>query len=290
MTHGEFRRRIARPAGELLVAPLALDALSAALAKRIGFSAVYLGGGGLGFARATSEALLTTTEVAEATRAITERVDIAVVVDGTNGFGDAIHTARAVRMIEQAGAAAIEIEDQLAPKRAHHHKGHDHIVSLEEMVGKIEAAVEARVDPEFTIIARCNAIGHAGLDDALERCDAYEAAGADMLLLYPREPAHFEALASKTSLPLVVMLPTQRSVADLLAGGFTLGVDPFSATVRAYAAIKEGYDALAAGDLHQDWDAALAQLEAIGETINLERLYRIEARTTERDYYDEGGA
>ena len=281
-----FRASITRPAKEFFVAPLALDGLSAALAKRVGFSAVYLGGGGLGFARATSEALLTATEVAEATRAITERVDVAVIVDGTNGFGDAVHTARAVRLIEQAGAAAIELEDQLAPKRAHHHKGHDHIVPLDEMVGKIEAAVESRSDPEFAIIARCNAIGHDGLEDAIVRCKAYEAAGADMLLLFPRTPEHFDALASETSLPLVAMLPIERPVSELLAGGFALGVDPFSATVRAFAAIRSGYEALARGDLHQDWDEALAQLEEIGATIDLERLYAIEARTTERDFYE----
>lgn len=122
MTRRDFRQAIARPANTFVVAPLALDALSAALARRIGFCAVYVGGGGLGYARGTTEALLTATEVAEATRAIGERVDVAVIVDGTNGFGDAIHTARAVRLMEQAGAAAIEIEDQLAPKRAHHTK------------------------------------------------------------------------------------------------------------------------------------------------------------------------
>src|SRR5688572_11482713 len=115
-----------RPAGELVVAPLALDALSAALAKRVGFDTVYLGGGGLGYARGVTEALLTASELVEATRAICERVDVAVVVDGGVGFGDAVHMARSIRMLEQAGAAAVEIEDQVAPKRAHHHKGVEH--------------------------------------------------------------------------------------------------------------------------------------------------------------------
>src|SRR5918912_599757 len=116
----DFHARMRRDAAELVVAPLALDALSAALARRTGFDAVYLGGGGLGYARGVSEALLTATEVAEATRAITERVDVDVIVDATTGFGDAVHVSRTVRLLEQAGAAAIEIEDQVAPKRAHH--------------------------------------------------------------------------------------------------------------------------------------------------------------------------
>jgi len=285
MTRKAFRRAIGRPVADLVVAPLALDALSAAIAQSLGFSAIYLGGGGLGYARATSEALLTVTEVAEATRAITERVDVAVVVDGTNGFGDAVHTARAVRLLEQAGAAAIELEDQLAPKRAHHHKGVDHMIPIDEMVGKLEAAADARTDPDLVLIARCNSLTHDGLADALERCEAYAAAGADMLLLFPKSAEEFDALAMQTTLPLVLMLPTERAPDALMAGGFALAVDPFTATVRAYAAVKEGYEALRRGELRGDWDAALEQLKEIGDTIGLDRLYEIEARTTERALY-----
>src|SRR6185295_5012788 len=93
----DFRQRIVRPACDLVIAPLALDALSAALAKRVGFDAIYLGGGGLGYQRGVSEALLTSSELAEATRAITERVEIQVVVDGSVEFGDAVHMDRTIR-------------------------------------------------------------------------------------------------------------------------------------------------------------------------------------------------
>src|SRR6185503_6414940 len=163
----DFRKRIARPAGDLVIAPLALDALSAALAKRVGFDAIYLGGGGLGYQRGVSEALLTSTELAEATRAITERVDIQVVVDGGVGFGDAVHMDRTIRLIEGAGAVAIEIEDQVSPKRAHHHKGVEHLVPAEEMAGRIEAAVEAKRDAGFAIIVRCNSFAHEGIEPTL---------------------------------------------------------------------------------------------------------------------------
>lgn len=156
------------------------------------------------------------------------------------------------------------------------------------MVGKLEAAVAARVDPEFVIIARCNALAHEGLDDALARCAAYEAAGADMLLLFPTGRAEFDALSTETKLPLVAMLPIGRPVADLLGYGFSLGVDPFSATVRSFAAVKAGYEAFARGELDGSWDEALLQLKEIGETIGIERLYEIEARTTERALYETG--
>src|SRR5215217_4333778 len=158
MSRAGLRGRVHRPADATVIAPLALDALSAALARQVGFDTVYVGGGGLGYARGVSEALLTLTEVAEVTRGIAERVDVDLVVDATTGFGDAVHTSRTVRVLEQAGAAAVEVEDQMAPKRAHHHKGVDHMIGSEEMVGKIEAAVAARTDPDLLLIVRTNAL------------------------------------------------------------------------------------------------------------------------------------
>ncbi|MCH7705328.1 MAG: asparagine synthase (glutamine-hydrolyzing), partial [Planctomycetes bacterium] len=102
------------------------------------------------------------------------------------GFGDAVHMDRSIRLIEGAGAAAIEIEDQVAPKRVHHHKGVEHLISSDEMAEKIRAAVDARRNEDFTIIARCNAISHEGVEAALERGAAYAEAGADLLMFMPR--------------------------------------------------------------------------------------------------------
>lgn len=280
-----FRGRMMRPAAALVVAPLALDALSAALARRTGFDAVYLGGGGLGYARGASEALLTATELAEATRAIAERVDVAVIVDGGVGFGDALHMARTVRLIEQAGAAAIEIEDQVAPKRAHHHKGVEHLVSTEEMAGKIAAAAEARVDGDFVIIARCNALRHEGLERALARAVAYVEAGADMLMLLPRTEDDFTAVSRATTAPLAAMsIGDTRSAETLRAAGYALAVDPMSATVLGFRALKAGYEALRHGaGIGLSRDEILATIAEVGATIGMEVLYALEARTTERE-------
>lgn len=278
-----------RPAPRIITAALALDAMSAALAKEVGFETVYLGGGALGYQRGVSEALLTATEVAEAARAITERVDVAVVIDGTTGFGDAVHTWRTVRVMEQTGAVALELEDQIAPKRAHHHKGIDHIVPVNEMVGKLEAAVAARTDPDFLIIARCNAFGHNGQEDALERLAAYAAAGADLLLALPGSEADFQALSDTTSLPLVAMLPIGgRGDEQLLRSGYALKLDAFTATLSAYRAIRDGYTRLRDGeDVAASIGDVLGQLAAVGETIEMQKLYEIEAQTTERAHYEE---
>ena len=279
-----FRGRMRRPVAELTIAPLALDALSAALARRVGFDAVYLGGGGLGYARGVSEALLTATELAEVTRAITERVEVAVVVDGGVGFGDALHMARTVRLIEQAGACAIEIEDQVAPKRAHHHKGVEHLVPIEEMAGKIRAAADARQDRDFVIIARCNAIRHEGLERALERGAAYVEAGADILMLLPRTEADFESVSRGTTAPLAAMgIGPTRPAAELCDAGYALLVEPMSATVLGFRAVKAGYEGLKAGTgIGLSREEIQATITEVGATIGIEALYAIEAATTER--------
>jgi methylisocitrate lyase len=282
MTRSGLRERTARGADETVTAPLALDALSAALARQVGFDAVYVGGGGLGYARGVSEALLTLTEVAEVTRAIAEVVDVDVVVDATTGFGDAVHASRTMRVLEQAGAAAIEIEDQLAPKRAHHHKGIDHMIGLEVMVGKIGAAVDARTDPDLLLVVRTNALTHDGLDDALERATAYEEAGADMLLVLPRAPQELAALGAATSLPLVTFAPAGLPAAELRAAGVTMLCDPFSATLLTVRALREGYETLRDGGDVVAPEAVREELHAVGEIIGMERLYAIEERTTER--------
>jgi methylisocitrate lyase len=284
MSRATFRARITRPAAELVVAPLALDALSAALAKQVGFDSVYLGGGGLGYARGVSEALLTASELAEATRAITERVDVAVVVDGGVGFGDAVHMARTIRLIEQAGAAAIEIEDQVSPKRAHHHRGVEHLVSPEEMVGRIRAAVDARRDRDFVIIVRCNAFSHEGTGPTLERLAAYEEAGADMIMAFPRDDEQFATTAKATRTPLAAMtIGGGRPPAEMLAAGYALSIDPMSATVLGFRAIKAGYDGIRRGEgIGLDGREIMAIIHEVGETMGIEALYAIEEQTTER--------
>ena len=279
-----FRSDISRGSGVLTMAPLALDALSAALAKRVGFDAVYLGGGGLGYARAVTEALLTATEVAEATRAITERVDVNVIVDGGIGFGDAVHMDRTIRLIEGAGAAGIEIEDQVAPKRVHHHKGVEHLIPGDEMAEKIRAAVDARKNPDFAIIARCNAISHEGGAAALQRGAAYAEAGADLLMFMPRNDDEFAAISAGSSVPLAAMtIGPGRPKANMIEAGVTLEVDPMSGTVLAFRALKQGYERLLAGEgLGMDRSEVMDVIHEVGETIGINDLYAIEEHTTER--------
>ena len=281
----QFRGKMRRPAGEVVTAPLALDPFSAILAQRAGFDTLYMGGGGLGYLLGVSEALLTANDVADATRRICDRVDLAVVVDGGVGFGDAIHTAQTVRMVEKAGACGIELEDQIAPKRAHHHKDIEHLVSTEEMVGKLKAALDARVDPDFVIIARCNAPQVEGIERAMERVRAYEEAGADMLMIRSRSYAEFERISGGTSRPLATLSSwTVKPDAAMRAAGFALIMDPNSVTILTYLALSKGYAALKTDPWYGfPRDEILAARAEVQQIIGLDELYAIEAETTEKE-------
>ena len=283
----EFHTRMVRPCHALTIAPLALDALSAALAVRCGFDAVYLGGGGLGYQRGISEALLTQTELSEATRAITERVDVNVVVDGGVGFGDPVHMARTIRLIEGAGASAIEIEDQVAPKRAHHHKGVEHLVSPQAMADRIRAAVDARRDRDFLIVVRCNAFAHEGPEQTVERLHVYQDAGADMLMPMPRSADQFAAATKGSTVPLAAMvIGAGRPTEQLLAAGYALSVEPMSPQAAAFRAMKAAYEAIHSGEnVGLSGTAVLDVMHEIAETMSIDALYEIESRTTERDHY-----
>jgi len=278
-----IRPLLAAPSGATV--PVCLDALGARLIEQHGFPAAYLSGGALGFALAVSEALLTTTEVAARTREITQRSGIPLIVDGGVGFGDAVHAWRALAEIEAAGGAAVELEDQVAPKRAHHHRGHEHLVPLAEMAGKLAEAAGARRDPEFAIIARTGAVRHEGMDAAIARARAYVAAGADAIMLTPRDEPELRRAAAEIPAPLVLMAMAGRWPAALLAEcRVPLVIDPFSGQVVMYRALR---DMLAhvrdLGTPGGDGDELMTLYREMQAVAGMEALYAIERRTTEQD-------
>src|ERR671933_58427 len=164
-------------------APLVLNPLMARLAEAAGFEAGYLGGGATGYLKVALEANLNLTEMCQAAIDIGAVSSLPLIFDAAVGFGDPMHMHRTIGMSEAAGFAAIEIEDQLVPKRAHHHIGLEHMIPMELMAAKVREAVAARRDPEFLIIGRTNAMRASTMDDALRRGEAYRKAGADLLLL-----------------------------------------------------------------------------------------------------------
>ena len=163
------------------------DALSARIVEQAGFPMCVVTGAGVSMCRGYPDVgLVTMEEMVRNARYIAEAVDIPVVVDADNGYGNAINVRRTVREFERAGVAAIHIEDQVWPKRCGHMHGKK-LIPAAEMVQKIRSALDARRDPDFIIIARCDAVLVEGLDQALERGEAYREAGADMLWIEMRE-------------------------------------------------------------------------------------------------------
>jgi methylisocitrate lyase len=188
-----------------LVIPGVFNAITAKLAVRAGFDALYMSGAGVtnaltGF---PDVALLTLTEMAEQSRYICNAVDAPVIADADTGYGGVLNVARAVREFERAGVAGIHIEDQVAPKRCGHLAGKQ-LIAPRDMAAKIAAAVQAREDPDFFVIARTDARGVTGLDDAVERARRYRDAGADAI--FPeslRSKEEFAEFAGRVEAPLL---------------------------------------------------------------------------------------
>jgi methylisocitrate lyase len=270
-----------------IVAPLALTPLQAALAEQTGFRALYLGGGSLGYERYYTEANLGLTEMCQAGMEIGTASSLPLILDGTGGWGDPMHLHRTIRMIETAGFAAVELEDQLLPKRAHHHVGQDHMIPMEMMVEKIREAVGARRNPDCMIIARTNAVREFGLDEALRRAEAYKKAGADMIFVATVKGDELRKIAATIEGPHMAMIwtPLTLPVSELFAAGYQLIVDMVSPFLASYVALKQAYE-----DLYHERPNALIKAAGGGEaihkmlheTIKLETLLAVERRTVEK--------
>lgn len=198
----------------IIVAPGAHDALTAKIIEKTGFPAVYM----TGYGQAASHlarpdvGLLTMSEMVARAAAIVEAVEIPVIADADTGFGNAINVMRTVREYEKAGVACIQLEDQLMPKKCGHMLGRQ-VVSKEEMVGKIKAAVDARRDQDFMIMARTDARTVLGIEEALERGLAYQEAGADIIFI--------ESPESEEEMKMINETISVYTLANMVEGGRT---------------------------------------------------------------------
>jgi methylisocitrate lyase len=269
-------------------APLALDPLMAKLAEDAGFEAVYLGGGGLGYAKTYLEANLTSTEMAQAGLDLAAVTTVPIILDGACGWGDAVHLQRTIPLVEAAGFAAIELEDQPYPKRVGHHVGEDETIPVEQMESKLRSAVAARRNDDFLLIARTN-VATDDPDEALARSEAYRRAGADVLMPVTgavRDPDVVLRLGRELGPPLMYLAPpgglahTGLTLDDLHGAGYRIVTDAMSLHLLVFELLRAGYRELAEdgfaiqpGRSAEDWWALVGQLH---EAIDLERLLAIE--------------
>jgi carboxyvinyl-carboxyphosphonate phosphorylmutase len=223
-----FRHLLSQPG--LIVAPGAYDGLSAKLIEQAGFDVVYATGGGISRSCGYPDiGLLTMTEVLMQLRWIVEATQRPVIGDCDTGYGNAINVIRAVREFERIGVAALHLEDQITPKRCGHYEGKE-VVSCEEMCKKLEAALEARTDPDLVIIGRTDARATHGLEDAIHRGREYARVGADMIFVEaPRDLDEIKRIADAIDRPLVANMvkggkTPLLSAAELEALGYKLAI------------------------------------------------------------------
>jgi 2-methylisocitrate lyase-like PEP mutase family enzyme len=217
-----MRELVDGPRATLL--PGAVDALTARTIEQFGFDAVYLSGAGFANAQlgVPDIGLVSLTEIALQTERLREAVDIPIVVDGDTGFGGPLNVMRTVRLLERRGASAIQLEDQEFPKRCGHFDGKS-VVAPAEMVARISAAVDARDDENFVVIARTDARATEGLSAAIDRAHLYRETGADVLFVEaPQSRDEIEAVATSLPGPLLI---------NVVEGGKTpmLGVEELEA-------------------------------------------------------------
>ncbi|WP_419958602.1 isocitrate lyase/PEP mutase family protein [Psychrobacillus psychrotolerans] len=208
-----FQQLLKNPSTFIL--PGAFDGMTARIIEETGFPAIYATGAGISNAQLgwADVGLTTATEIAQVVSWMADVTNIPIVVDADTGFGNAINMQRTVKMLERAGAAAIQIEDQVMPKKCGHFNGKS-VISKEEMVGKIKAALDARIDDKLAIIARTDAVGVYGIEEALERANAYKEAGAHAIFV--EAPTDMEQL-----LRIPKEVPGIPHIINLVEGGKT---------------------------------------------------------------------
>jgi 2,3-dimethylmalate lyase len=242
---GALRERLAT--GEILIVPGAFDALTGRLLERAGFEAIYRGGYAASAAAfgLPDLGITSSSEMVDHARRLCSAVSVPVIADADTGYGEVAQVMRTVHELERAGVAAIQLEDQVFPKRCGHMDGKD-VIAPELHEQKLRAALDARADPGTVIVARTDAIAVTGLDDAIARARRYAAAGADVIFIdAPRSEDELRAIGSAgIGKPLLVNVSEYGRTPDLgapafAALGFAIALYPSSTLFAAAQSTKE---------------------------------------------------
>jgi 2-methylisocitrate lyase-like PEP mutase family enzyme len=261
------------------------DVFTARLVEAAGLETVFLGGFGasaslLGL---PDVGLITLTEMADAVRRMACRVNIPVVADGDTGHGDLPNVARTVREFEAAGAAGILLEDQVTPKRCGHFEG-KRLVPAEDMVLKLRAALDARRDPDFVLVARTDARAVEGLEGAIERANRYGDAGADVCFIEaPESRAELEAIPRQVRRPLLVNMLTGGvtpilPVEELGRLGYKIVVCPIESLLVAGAAVRRLIGALLATGRADAPGVEMMTFDEVKRLLGLDEMFGLRNR------------
>jgi len=270
--------------GELVVAPGVFDGITAHLARRTNQSAAYMTGAGVaasGFGL-PDIGLVTATEMAERARMLVGVLgDVPLIADADTGYGAAMNVVRTVRLYEQAGVAAIQLEDQVFPKRCGH-LDDKRVVDAAEFEQTLAAALDARTDENLLIVARTDARAPLGLDAAIERANLYGRAGADLIFVEaPQSVEEIERIAREVETPLLInlvlggMTPLE-SATRLQELGFAIAIHPSNPLARAVLGMLEGLCELNGGNVADHLPSRPAEffnLVGMAEWLDLDTKY-----------------
>ena len=275
---GARRLRELLAGGDTILVPGAFDALAARVLEQEGFDAIYAGG----YAAAAAGfglpdiGIVTGSEMVEHVSRIARAVSVPVIADADTGYGEIVNVARTVREYERAGAAAVQIEDQVFPKRCGHMEG-KRVIPRDEMVRKVRAALAARGDPDTVVVARTDAIAVTGLEDAIERMQAYREAGADVIFPdAPRSLEELRAIAAAVEAPLVANMSehgktpllSQTELAEL---GYAIVLYPSSTLFAAAQSVRDVARALREQGTTRDVLDCLLPFGELNELVGLGR-------------------
>ena len=284
MTTGAQQIRDAVAADTVLM-PGVYDALTARIAARVGFDVVFISGYSVSAARLGEPdfGFLTQTDMVEAARAVCRVSDAPVIVDADTGYGNAVNVLRAVRDLQDAGAAGVFLEDQVWPKKCGHMAG-KRVVDTAEHAAKIRAAVDARGDRDLFVVARTDARQPLGIEEAIERCLAYKEAGADALFVEaPQSVDELARVAEALPAPLVANM-VERGVTPHLSRselrdlGFALIVCPLAALYAATRAVTDVLTELRDEETTAGAYDRMVTFDEFNALVDLDARYEDEAR------------
>jgi 2-methylisocitrate lyase-like PEP mutase family enzyme len=267
----------------LLVAPGCFDGLSARLVEEAGFEAAYLSGGAVARSMGIPDiGLVTMSEVIDRAAQVVAAVKIPIIADADTGYGNAVNLVRSVREFERTGVAAIHIEDQITPKRCGHLDGKE-VIPLAEMEKKLQAALANRSDPDFSIIARTDARGVHGFDDAIRRGRAFAELGVDAVFVEaPQSEAELEEIPrALANVPLLVnvfkggktpMLPVER----LQQMGYRIAIYPSETQRAAIHAMRQALGLLKREGTTEMMDDALTTFKERDKVVGLDEWQQLE--------------
>ena len=281
MADSKLRRAI--DSGETLVAPGVYDMISATIAEKVGFPAVFIGGYGVSASHlgVPDVGIMTFTDILERVRTFSAILTKPIIVDADTGYGGLVNLRHAVRSYEKAGVAAIQIEDQIFPKRCGHAKGVE-VCDIQEMLKRIGVATESRNSENFLIIARTDSRLKLGLEEAIKRAEAYSEAGADLIFVEsPQTVDEMKILKQSIKTPLVFKMVPDGNLSDLnskvLADlGFSILIYPTLGFLSAANAIQQAFNEFKRTGLVKK--QTMQRFDEFSNMIGFEEIYSFEDR------------